>query len=38
MPEPIYTKDGRLGRGQLTCLKFTYVHTKKKKKALVASP
>ncbi|XP_015755819.1 PREDICTED: putative tyrosinase-like protein tyr-3 [Acropora digitifera] len=23
MPEPIYTKDGRLGRGQLTCLNFT---------------
>ena len=26
------TKDGRLGRGQLTCLKFTYVHTKKNNK------
>ena len=32
MPEPIYTKDGRLGRGQLTCLNFTYVHTKTNKK------
>ena len=31
MPEPIYTKDGRLGRGQLTCLNLTYLHTKTNK-------
>ena len=31
----LYTKDGRLGRGQLTCLNFTYVHTKTNKQKYI---